>query len=105
MLVTYLLKRKKSIFIYVLINILSVILLLNVYSIYGRMFSLGLTQSDYISIATFFAIELLALLILVDISAYLQFNISYSASQSLLDRYRISTLSFLDFIMSNAQNP
>lgn len=81
MLTKYLLKHKKSILTYLLLNIFSVIILLNIYSIYGQMFSFGNSQSDYLSIGITFAIELIALLIIVDASAYLQFNISFSTSK------------------------
>ena len=81
MLTKYLLKFKKSILIYLLLNIFSVILLLNIYSIYGQMFSYGNSQSDYFSIGLTFAVELIVLLIVVDASAYFQFNISFSTSK------------------------
>lgn len=81
MLAKYLLKYKLSILIYLLLNIFSVILILNIYSIYGQMFSSGNNQSDYLYIGITFAIELITLLFVVNASAYLQFNISFSTSK------------------------
>lgn len=80
MLAKYLLKYKKYILIYLLLNIFSVILLLNIYSIYGKIFSFGNSQLDYISCGVIFVIELFFLLVVVDAISYFQFKISFAAS-------------------------
>lgn len=109
MLNKYLLKDKKTILIYLLLNIISVVLLLNIYSIYGQMFSPGNTQSDYISIGITFIIELNVLLIVVDINAYLQFKISFSTSKLVKDALfnsamkRKNNQEYISYIMNDME--